>query len=607
MTIRFWRALALAALTGTAATAAAPSPDVPPRAHPNDNRSPAGTLRDGVLRLSLDVRSGRWFPEADDGPFIDAPMFAEAGRAPQVPAPLIRVPAGTSLEVTVRNTLTDSTVTVFGLTTRPAAGLDSLALPPGTSRTVRFAAGAPGTYAYWARVGVVPDAIERDQAGGAFIVDETDTRPDDRVFVMNVWGEPNGKAYRNAVTVNGKAWPYTERLDYTVGDSVHWRWVNANERNHPMHLHGFYFRVDSRGTPLQDSLYAPTERRQAVTEELQPRETMTLAWSPVRPGNWLFHCHIAFHVVMETARLAPPGDREHDPSHMAGLVLGITVRPGADWREPARRDPRALTFTVAELPRHRDSSRTVGVSIVERGSGGTYAPPQSPGPVLFATRDQPTDVTVINRLSETTAIHWHGLELESYSDGVVRWSGAGTRLAPAIAPGDSFTARLTLRRAGTFIYHTHVHDLSQLTAGLYGAIVVLEPGERPDPATDHVFVVGWDGPEEPPRLVVNGDTTAPPLELVAGRTHRLRFVNIGPAQRVRLSVLRDSMPATWRPLAKDGADLPAAQSTERPAAQLVRVGETFDVALTLEPGAYDLVMMLPQDRRVLYHRALRVR
>ena len=37
-----------------------------------------------------------------------------------------------------------------------------------------------------------------------------------------------------------------------------------------------------------------------------------------------------------------------------------------------------------------------------------------------------------------------------------------------------------------------------------------------------------------------------------------------------------SSPVTWRAIAKDGADLPISQATERPARQVVSVGETYD-------------------------------
>ena len=62
-----------------------------------------------------------------------------------------------------------------------------------------------------------------------------------------------------------------------------------------------------------------------------------------------------------------------------------------------------------------------------------------------------------------------------------------------IVPGERFTVRITPPRTGTFIYHTHLHDYRQLSSGLYGPLVVVEPGETYDPATDHVVVLGRRG------------------------------------------------------------------------------------------------------------------
>jgi FtsP/CotA-like multicopper oxidase with cupredoxin domain len=582
---------AVLAAAGLAWLAAPPVPhrpdDVLPVVRPNDNRAPAGRFRNGALRLELEVRMGRWYPESDSGASLTLPVLAEVGQAPQIPAPLIRVPVGTVLEVAVRNTLADSQVIVRGLFARPVAAPDSLIVPPGEQRTVRFTAGSPGTYVYgaWTTRDTI---VEREQMTGAFVVDSVGARGDDRIFVMNIWGEPVGDTgYTNAVAVNGKSWPYAERIALTVGDSVRWRWVNGTVRNHPMHLHGFYFRIDSRGTLTSDTVYAPGARRLAVTENLLPLESMSIVWSPAEPGNWLFHCHIAFHAIPDEARFDRSGHIDHETDHMAGLVLGIHVAAPPGWRAAPRPDPRRVRFVVEELPAHRDSARTVGVGIADGAGEPRVA---SPGPVLVLTRGRPTDVTVVNRLSEATAIHWHGLELESWSDGVAGWSGRKTRVAPPIAPGDSFVARLTMPRAGTFIYHTHIHDVGQITAGLYGPIVVLPPGTAWDPGTDHVFIAGWDDE----RIVVNGDTTEAPLEWTAGGTHRLRFVNIGPAQRLRFAVERDSAVYTrWRPRAKDGADLPATQVNERPAHEILDVGETFDVDVSLPPGTYAITARLP--------------
>ncbi len=573
-----------------------------PVARPNPNRHSAGRLHHDTLSVRLVVRMATWAPDGDGGAAIAVAAFGEEGMALQIPGPLLRVHAGTVIDATVRNELPDSTITVRGLFTRPAVQPDSLVVAPGRSARVRFPAGAPGTYLYFAELGIPDTLVEREQLVGALVIDSAGTSADDRIFVINIWGEPvDSVVNRRVLAINGRSFPYNERIDARTGDTLRWRWINGSRRNHPMHLHGFYFRVDAKGNGLGDSLYAPLARRMAVTENLRPRETMSIAWTPNRPGNWLFHCHIMFHALPDPRLDSPPGEshsghEEELARHMAGLVLGISVRPGPGWRDPPRGEPRRLRLFAQEGRRRGRAPRTM--SFVLQRDQAAPAPDSVavPGTLLVLTRGEPTNVTVINRLREPTAVHWHGLELESYSDGVVGWSGAATQVAPAIQPGDSFIARLTLPRAGTFIYHTHLNDFEQLTSGLYGALVVLEPGQRFDAATDHVYVAGWDGPEDPARILVNGDSIAPSLELTAGVPHRFRFVNIGMAVRLRFALLADSSLVSWRPVAKDGYDLPQAQARQGPAAVALAVGETADAVFQPPAkGEYRLTVSRPGE------------
>ncbi|MEO7219744.1 MAG: multicopper oxidase domain-containing protein [Gemmatimonadaceae bacterium] len=583
----------------------------------NDNRVAAGLLRDGQLTIKLTVGIARWYPEAEGGPSIDVAAFAEEGRRAQIPAPLIRVPIGTIIVATVHNSLSDSTVYVHGLATRPVAAADTLALLPGERRTVKFAAGAAGTYLYYATLGQMnrfelrpnPEHRrrigEREQLSGAFVVDSANARTDDRIFVMNIWGDPQDSAgYRNAVAINGKSWPHTERISATAGDSLRWRVVNGSSRGHPMHLHGFYFRVDARGAADRDTTYSPDERRLAVTEFLAPGQTMSMVWSPERAGNWLFHCHTVFHVTHE-ARLASAGATTHanhgdDPfGHMAGLVLGISVRSAKGFVETPRGPARRLRLFVNEGKPSRVAPRAMSF-VLQRGSASP-APDsvEIPGTTLVLTRGEPTDVTVVNRLGEGLSVHWHGIELESFSDGVAGWSGLDAQVAPMIAANDSFTARLTVPRAGTFIYHTHMNDVEQLSSGLYGAIVVLEPGKRFDPSRDHLFVAGADGPARPTNVIVNGEAAHAPIEFAAGVAHRMRFVNISPGGSIVINVRRDSTSMKWRQAAKDGAELPAGAARVVPATRRLEVGETFDAEFT-PPGAgiYSISIRNPNAPRV---------
>lgn len=590
--------LVLAAGVFLSGAMSAPAPDLPD-VRPNDNRSPAGRLHGDTLEIQLDVVMANWRPEGDSGPVVLVEAFAERGRAPSVPAPLIRVSTGTTIVASIRNLLPDSTISIHGLLTRPAAADDSVVLRPGHSAVVRFQAGSPGTYLYYAVLGHhIPDKDdEREQMAGGLIVDPEVGSPPDRVFVMNIWGRMiDSTTYGNALTINGQSWPWTERISTTVGDTLRWRVINASAREHPMHLHGFYFRLDAAGDGFTDSLIPPGERQLLVTRTLKPLETMQMAWSPDRPGNWLFHCHIGFH-VLPGARVNPPPDDHpdygsHDPQrHMSGLVLGVEVATPPRYTAGDRANPERLRLFIQEGGRRGRSPRSMGYVLQQ----GAMAPrPDSvmiPGSPLILTRGRPTDIVVINRLKEASVIHWHGIELESYSDGVPGWSGTADRLAPSIMPGDSFVARLTLPRAGTFIYHTHLNDIDQITAGLYGGIVVVDSGTPFDPGRDHLYVLGWDGADEGPqgpRILVNGDSLPPPVELAAGVTHRFRFVNIGPAARFDFMIFRDSSLIHWRLVAKDGADFPPNQVRVTPARFNFDAGETFDAEVVFEPGVYRL-------------------
>ncbi len=73
----------------------------------NDNREPAGTLSGGIPELSLEIREGDWHLLGEDKPAGQVLAFAEAGKSPSIPGPLIRVPLGMEIRVAVTNFLHD--------------------------------------------------------------------------------------------------------------------------------------------------------------------------------------------------------------------------------------------------------------------------------------------------------------------------------------------------------------------------------------------------------------------------------------------------------------------------------------------------------------------
>ncbi len=568
----------------------------------NDNRVPGGVLHDGVLTIRLEARTAEWHPDGDADPGIAVRAFAEEGKVPQIPGPLIRVPRGTEIRAFVRNSLPDSTLVVRGLYERGSGRYDTVQVNPGEVREVRFKAGTPGTYFYWASTNAAAPVGARgidSQLNGAFIVDTGTTQAPsrDRVLVLGLWNTLPPGAVPNANTIvrfviNGKAWPNTERLTYTVGDSVRFRIVNTSAAPHPMHLHGFYFKVDTRGTERADTTYDVNSPRFAVTERAAPGRTFSLTWIPERPGNWMFHCHDNVHVLRNRPLDGTPLPREQHMEHvknhalemMGGLVMGIEVRPRGPAVATTDPRPRRKLRLVARVDSATtDSEPAYGYVLQERGlttKASRY--PMVPGPTIVLKRGEPVSITVVNELSEPTAVHWHGIELESYFDGVAGFSGSSARISPAIAPRDSFEARFTPPRAGTFIYHPHADEVRQQRAGLSGAIVVLDAPEKYDSVHDVVLLVSTPRRFADNGVVfLNGTSTPAPMEMRVGERYRLRFINIHTSRPSMIArLVQDTTLLSWRAVAKDGMDLPKDQATIRPAIQQSGNGEAYDFEFT---------------------------
>lgn len=586
------------------------------RVVPNDNRVPAGRVHGDTLTLALVARAAEWHPDGEAAPGVVMQAFAEEGGPARIPGPLVRVRAGTAAAVTVRNALGD-TLRLRGLVDRTGAAPDTAALvvPPGARRTVRLRLDAPGTYLYWGtttgrainwRTGL--DA----QLAGALVVDPPGAdpaRPRDRVLVLGMWSDTVHRAgtrrARVLGTVNGRAWPHTGRLAYAEGDTVRLRVVNASADLHPMHLHGFHFRVVERTDALAGDRAASDAAALVVTESLFPATAVALEWVATRPGQWLFHCHIPEHFAprgpLGTEPSAPPrhaSGADHALGGMGGMVVGIAVAPrgrivddrsgGVRVDRPRVRAARALRLLVRAAT---GSTAAAPLYAYALHGPGTPEPPLTSGlaaaPVLDLVQGEPVEITVVNRLPEPTAVHWHGIELESYYDGVPGFSGSPRRTTPLVAPGDSFVVRFAPPRAGTFIYHTHADELRQQTAGLVGALVVRPPGPARDPAADVPIVVTSPVDFALNRRVVlfNASTTPAPLVLTAGRTYRLRLIQMSVPRAAVTLELRgrgaagaDSVLA-WRLVAKDGADLPGHPGS-RLARQFLGVGETADVEIT---------------------------
>ena len=565
-----------------------------PAINVNDNRSPAGELRDGALTLRLEIGEGNWRPESDDGEAVSIYAFGEPGKPLQAPGPLIRVPQGTEIDVTVHNTLPVAAM-VRGLHQRPGNAAEAITVEPGATQQVRFQAGAPGTYYYWATTTKAPlianwTPVETELAG-ALVVDPPGATPDDRVFVI---GRRTAPGIRPVLTINGKSWPFSEHFTFTEGDVTRWKWVNTSNVAHAMHMHGFYYRVDAVSD--DGERVRPTTEADPpilVTQRVPDGGTFDMTMTAEHPGRWLFHCHMIAHMTPNPN--FPDPSASYDAAHaahssdpgsggMAGLVLGLTVLP----KNPAAALPewkpvRKLQVTLIERENVRPAIlvevRDLAKAPPPPPPAGTVIPPQLIGPPIVLRQGEATEVEVINRMKEATGIHWHGMELDSYYDGVAGWGGTGQQTTPPIMPSQSFVAKIAPLRSGSFIYHTHWHEPGQLTNALYGPLLVMPPGQEFNPATDLNFLFS-QGVFEPlvNLLLINGHPQPLVMPLKTGVKYRFRLTNITPnAVSLRAALRRLSgEPVQWRAIAKDGADLPATAAIMKTADQFVTVGETWD-------------------------------
>lgn len=619
------RVLRWCSLSGVALIVGAASPrGAPALVEPNPNIHRAGTLHDGVLTVALEAAEHTWQSDGPKRPAERIAAFSEAGQAPLVPGPLLRVTAGTEIRLTVRNFLA-APLTFFV----PAAvhggpdalnKADSVVIGPGAVGQLTTRATAPGGYVYRATLPTGESRVAHVAGllAGALVVDSASPArpPNDRVFVLMATPDSVRTAYadtssarinigflqvgRITYTINGRSWPNTERVAAVVGDSLHWRIINATSDVHPMHLHGFYFRIDGLSGPWPPfAIYdKPALGEMAVTQLVWPFDAMTMTWSPNRAGNWLFHCHFAPHLDPDSINAAPDDPHLRD---MVGLVLGTIVaerpgtRPAAASSDTNARRLRLVAVADSDnMPAFHGYPRVESLPhmhFVLEEQGRRVDAGKDFSPELDLTRGEPVAITVVNRLPEPTSVHWHGIEIQdSYVDGVPGFSGAGRRLTPEIAPGDSFVARFTPPRSGTFMYHAHVDELREQLAGLEGAIIVRDPGTQLS-ADDHVFFLKGYEPDAAHPFGINGRANPDTVVMHVGQPARLRFINlttINIAPYVALTAqtdsslgtARDTMILKWRPVAKDGADLPPSSQRAHLARQTIGVGETYDFEYT---------------------------
>ncbi|MEO8347039.1 MAG: copper oxidase [Betaproteobacteria bacterium] len=142
--------------------------------------------------------------------------------------------------------------------------------------------------------------------------------------------------------------------------------------------------------------------------------------------------------------MAPPDGRPYNPV--------VTLN---GWTLPWRMNNGVKEFHLVAEPVVREIAP--GMKARLWGYNG-----QSPGPTIEVVEDDRVRIFVTNKLPEHTTIHWHGQRVPNGMDGV------GGLTQPQIPVGKTYVYEFVARRPGTFMYHPHADEMTQMAMGMMG-------------------------------------------------------------------------------------------------------------------------------------------
>ena len=119
----------------------------------------------------------------------------------------------------------------------------------------------------------------------------------------------NGDMQRYIWSFNGKTMAEEPMIHVGQGEVLRVELINDTMMHHPIHLHGFFFRVlGAQGaySPLKHTVDVPPMGRRTV--EFEANET----------GGWMFHCHLLYHMVGGMGRVLTVGQGHEMTAHDMG-------------------------------------------------------------------------------------------------------------------------------------------------------------------------------------------------------------------------------------------------------------------------------------------------
>lgn len=289
-----------------------PKPTLPP-GEPGKDYTPVITPNNVSLpwKIVEGVKVYHLVAEEVDHEFAPGMKVKLWGFNGRVPGPTIEATEGDRVRIYVTNNLPEATSLHWHGILLPngmdgVAGLNQKAIQPGETFRYEFTLRQHGTQMYHSH----SDEMTQMALGikGLFIIHPRrprDQRPDrDFAFMLGEWRldtgtyrpNPNEMTDFNVFTFNAKIFPATEPMVAKLGDKVRIRIASvAAMSHHPIHLHGYHFRVtETDGGQIPESA-----QQHETTVLVAIGQSRTFDFVADQPGDWAMHCHMTHHVMTQ--------------------------------------------------------------------------------------------------------------------------------------------------------------------------------------------------------------------------------------------------------------------------------------------------------------------
>jgi len=232
------------------------------------------------------------------------------------PGPTIEAVEGDRVRFLVENRLPEHTSIHWHGVLLPngmdgVSGLNQPPIMPGETFVYEFTLRQHGSQMYH------PHADEMLQMAvgmmGMFVIHPRQRREPvidrDFAFMLHEWAVHPG-TYRpdpavmtdfNMFTFNSRVWPGTDPLVVRTGERVRIRVGNLSMDSHPIHLHGYHFKLSGTdaGPIAEAAQWAET------TVNVPVGSTRDIEFVADAPGDWILHCHTSHHTMNAMAHDVP--------------------------------------------------------------------------------------------------------------------------------------------------------------------------------------------------------------------------------------------------------------------------------------------------------------